>query len=126
MKRKREALTFKITDKRENKGYAQALRDIAKQGADQATTHLAVLASDIADTLDTNNAGDRAKIKSAVSGARGILLESSKGVAVFDAWKALGVAHGDAGFQTISEGTPWREAEAYRCNSLGQASARGP
>ena len=100
---KKASFDLKITGKREDKGYAQGLRDIAKQGADQAATHLAVLASDIADALDTNNAGDRTKIKSAVSGARGILQESSKGVAVFDAWKALGVAHGDAGFQTISE-----------------------
>ena len=100
---KKASFKLTITGKREDKGYAQELRDIAKQGADQAAAHLAVLVSDIADELDTNNAGDRLKIKSAVSGARGILQESSKGVAVFDAWKALGAAHGDAGFQTIAK-----------------------
>jgi hypothetical protein len=100
---KKAGFDLKITGRREDKGYAQALRDIGQQGADQAASHLSVLASDIAEILDTANADDRTAIKNAVSGARGILQESSKGVTVFDAWKALSIAHGDVGFQTIPE-----------------------
>jgi len=94
---------LKINGKREDKGYAQELRDIAKQGSDQAATHLDILASDIAETLDTSNAAHRTSIKNAVSVARGILQESSKGVEVFEAWKALWSAHNDVGFQTMPE-----------------------
>jgi hypothetical protein len=100
---KKTGFNLKIDGKREDKSYARELRDIAKQGAEQAATHLSVLVSDIASTLDINNTGDRAKIKNAVSAARGILQNSSKGVIVFDAWKALREAHNDTGFQTISD-----------------------
>jgi hypothetical protein len=100
---KKAGLDLRIIGRREDKEYAQRLRDIAKQAADQAATHLGVLASDIADTLNTSDPADRSKIKNAVSVARGILQGSSKGVVVFDAWKALGMAHSDASFQTIAE-----------------------
>jgi hypothetical protein len=100
---KKTGFDLKIDVKREDKGYAQKLRNLAKQGSEQAATHLGVLTSDIAGTLDINNTGDRAKIKNAVSTARGILQNSSKGVDVFDAWKALREAHNDGGFQTMSD-----------------------
>ena len=100
---KKASFDLKVAGKREDKGYAQELRGIAKKASDQAATHLAVLASDIADTLDTNNATNRTEIKGAVSVARGILQESFKGVTVFDAWKALRVAHDEASFQTIPD-----------------------
>lgn len=100
---KKADFDLKVGSKREDKGYAQDLRDIANQGSGEAATHLSVLTSDIADTLDTSNAVDRAKIKNAVSVARGILQESSKGVDVFEAWKGLGAAHDDSGFQKMPE-----------------------
>lgn len=94
---------LKIAGKREDKGYAQELRDFAKSASDQAAGHLAVLTSEIASTLDTSNTEDRAKIKSAVNSARAILGDSSKGVDVFAAWKALANAPEDAQFQTMSQ-----------------------
>ena len=112
---KKAGFDLKIIGRREDKGYAQGLRDIAKQGATQAAAHMRVLASDVADTLDTDNAADRTKIKNAVSVARGILQESSKGVVVFEAWKALRMAHCDAGFQKLPEvlgGTKEKLADA--------------
>lgn len=93
--------SIKIDVRREDKSYAQELRVIAKRGADQAATHLSVLASDIADTLDINNSDDRTKIKNAVSAARGVLQNGSKDIVVFNAWRALWEAHDDAGFQTM-------------------------
>jgi len=94
---------LKIAGKREDKGYAQEIRDFAKSASDQAAGHLAVLTSEIASTLDTTNADDRAKIKSAVNSARAILGDSSKGVDVFAAWKALANAHADAQFQAMPQ-----------------------
>jgi hypothetical protein len=100
---KKTGFNLKIEGKREDKHYAQQLRDIAKNGLEQAAAHLSLLASDISGTLNINNAGDRAKIRNAVSAARGILQNSSKGVVVFDVWKALREAHNDPGFQNISD-----------------------
>lgn len=94
---------LKIAGKREDKGYAQELRNFAKSASDQAAGHLAVLTSEIASTLDTTNADDRVKIKSAVNSARAILGDSSKGINVFAAWKALANAHTDAKFQTMPQ-----------------------
>ena len=75
---KKASFDIRITGKREDTGYAHDLREIARQGAGHAATHLAVLASDIAITIDTNNTDDRTKIKNAVSVARGILQESPR------------------------------------------------
>lgn len=94
---------LKIEGKREDKGYAQELRDLAKSASDQAAGHLAVLTSEIASTLSTANADDRAKIKSAVNSARAILGDSSKGINVFAAWKALANARADAQFQAMPQ-----------------------
>ena len=130
---------LKITGKREDRGYAQELRDIAKQGSNQAASHLVVLASDIADTLDTHIAADRTKIKNAVSVARGILQESSKEVTAFDAWKALRDRAGDPGFQTIppvlrdakdrlADAIAWdkRQSEERRKLRLKALASQGP
>lgn len=87
--------------KREDKYYAQELRDVAKTASDQAAEHLAVLTSEIASTLDMANMDDRAMVKAAVNSARAILSESSKGVDVFSAWKALGNASEDTQFQAL-------------------------
>lgn len=92
---------LKVAGEREDKGYAQELRDVAKTASDQAAGHLAVLTSEIASTLDTAKADDRAKIKAAVNSARAILGDSSKGVDVFSAWKALANAPGDTQFQAL-------------------------
>ncbi len=100
---KKVGFDLKIVGKREEKEYAQELRGIAQSAAKQAAKHLEVLESDIADNLDTNIASDRTNIKNAVSRARGILQESSKGVVVFDAWKALGVAQRDSRFQMVPD-----------------------
>lgn len=97
------AFNLKVASKREDKGYAQELRDVAKIASDQAAGHFAVLTSEIASTLDTANAEDRGKIKIAVNSARAILEDSSKGVDVFSAWKALANASGDAQFQALTD-----------------------
>ncbi len=94
---------LEVAGKREDKGYAQELRDAAKTASDQAAAHLAVLTSEIASTLDTANADDRSKIKAAVNSARAILGDSSKGVDVFSAWKALANAPGDTQFQALPD-----------------------
>ncbi|PNQ77229.1 hypothetical protein BA950_04055 [Erythrobacter sp. SAORIC-644] len=94
---------LKVAGKREDKGYAQELRDIANRASNQAAEHLGVLTSEIASTLDTANAEDRVKIKSAVNSARAILGDSSKGVEVFAAWKALANAPEDKHFQTLPD-----------------------
>jgi len=100
---KKAGFNLKISGKSEDKNYAQSLRGIAKQGADQAANHLGVLISDIADTLDTSNPADRITIKNAVITARGILEDSSRGVELFGAWKVLSLAHNDDNFQNIPE-----------------------
>lgn len=92
---------LKITGNRGDKGYAKELDDIADAASAQAGSHLNILASDIANGLDTNNSQDRLKIKNAVSAARGILQQGGKGIAVFDAWTALKTAHTDAKFQKL-------------------------
>jgi hypothetical protein len=89
---------LKVAGKKEDKEYAEELREFAKSASDQAAGHLAVLTSEIAPTLDTTDAADRAKIKAAVNSARAILGDSSKGVDVF---AALTTAHGDPQFQTM-------------------------
>ncbi|WP_454817156.1 hypothetical protein [Labrys neptuniae] len=94
---------LKVTGKKEDKAYAQELREFAKLASDRAAGHLAVLTSEISTTLDIADAGDRAKIKAAVNSARAILKDSSKGVDVFAAWKALATAHGDPQFQKMPE-----------------------
>lgn len=94
---------LKVAGKREDKGYAQELRDIANRASNQAAEHLGVLTSEIASTLDTTNAEDRVKIKSAVNSARAILGDSSKGVEVFSAWKALANAPEDKHFQALPD-----------------------
>ena len=94
---------LKVAGKREDKGYAQELRDIANRASNQAAEHLGVLTSEIASTLDTANAEDRVKIKSAVNLARAILGDSSKGVEVFSAWKALANAPEDKHFRALPD-----------------------
>lgn len=100
---KKANFDLRISGRREDKEYARGLRDTATRGAEQAAAHLGVLASDIASDLNTANADDRAKVKDAVGLARGILQEPFKGVTIFDAWKALKTAHGDAGFQNVPD-----------------------
>ncbi|QND54576.1 AAA family ATPase (plasmid) [Phyllobacterium sp. 628] len=98
---KKAEFELKIAGNRRDKNYSQELRNIAQRGSEQAATHLGVLTSDITDTIDINEGADRAAIRQAVSIARGILQDSSKGVSIFDAWKAMWSAYDDAGFQTI-------------------------
>jgi hypothetical protein len=100
---KKAGFTLKINGKREDKSYAQELRDIAKKVSQQAATHLSVIVSEISGALDINNSDDRTTIKNAVGAARGILQNSSKGVVVFEVWKALREAHNDSRFQAISD-----------------------
>ncbi len=92
---------LKVEGKREDKGYAQELRDVAKTASGQAAGYLGVLTSEIASTLDTANADDRGRIKAAVNSARAILEDSFKGSDVFSAWKALANAPGDTPFQAL-------------------------
>jgi len=95
------AYDFKVTGNREDKGYAKELAEIADDASVQAGSHLSILASDIADGLDTNKPQDRIKIKNAVSAARVTLQQGVRGIPVFDAWAALRAAHTDATFQKL-------------------------
>lgn len=92
---------LKIVGQKEDKGYAGGLRKIAKLATEQAAGHLSVLTSEISPSLDIGNVSDRLKIKSSVNSARAILGDSSKGVDVFAAWKALANAHSDSQFQNM-------------------------
>jgi hypothetical protein len=94
---------LKVGGKKEDKEYAEELREFVRAASKRAAGHLATLTSEIAATIDTADASDRAKIKAAVNSARAILGDSSKGVDVFAAWKALATAHGDPQFQTMPE-----------------------
>lgn len=126
---------LKVVGKREDKAYAQELRDLAKTASDQAAGHFAVLTSEIASTLDTGNMNDRGRIKAAVNSARAVLGDSSKGVDVFSAWKALANAPDDSRFQALpglisvararlSEAILWdkRQAEDHKLRLKALAS----
>ena len=90
-----------ISAKRADKGFAKELRDIAQRASAQAGTHLSILASDVANGLDTNKPEDRMRIRNAVSAARGILQQGTKGITAFEAWAALKAAHTDAAYQNL-------------------------
>lgn len=93
---------LKITGKRQEDGYAKELRDCAERASALAGNFLGVLTTDVATGLDTTNAADRTKIKNAVRTARGILEQNTKGIPVFDAWKALKAATEDTEFSKLS------------------------
>jgi hypothetical protein len=86
---------LKITKKREEKDYAQHLREISQDCLAQAAQHLTTLTADISSDLDINTAGDRNKIKNAVSTARGLLAQGVRGIEIFEAWVALHAAATD-------------------------------
>ena len=92
---------LQISAKREQNDFARGLRDIAQRASAQAGNSLSILASDVATNLDTSKAEDRAKIKNAVSGARGILQQGVKGITAFDTWTALRAAHTDSAFREL-------------------------
>ncbi len=101
VKANKAAYELKIIGKREDKDYAKELRDIADSASALAGTDLSILSSDVASGLDTSKPDDRAKIKNAVSTARGILQQNVKGITAFDAWAALKSASTDVGFQEL-------------------------
>jgi hypothetical protein len=106
---------LKIIGKRESENYAKELRVIAANASALAGTHLSVITADVAARLDTSTPEDRAKIKTAVSTARGILQQNVRGIIAFDAWAALRIAKTDASFQklpAILANTKTRLAEA--------------
>ncbi len=100
------AFELKISAKREDKEFAEELREIAKRAAAQAGAHLSILTSDVASHLDTNKLHDRIKIKNAVGAARGILQQGVKGITTFEAWSALRAAHSDGAFQKLRATLP--------------------
>ncbi|RWX36916.1 ATP-binding protein [Rhizobium leguminosarum] len=91
-----------IADDREKRAYAQELRDLADGAAALAATHSRALQAEVAADIDTANPDHRARIRNAVSGARGILQQNVKGIPLFEAWAALKAAHADSLFDALS------------------------
>lgn len=98
---KKADFELRIASKREDDGYVKELRDLADRAWQFATTHSSVLASDVASDIDTAKPEDRAKIRVAVSAARGILQQGVRGIGVFEAWAALKTAHADPAFSKL-------------------------
>lgn len=92
---KKADFKYSFKRKREDSEYAEELKEIAQDASKQAGEHLATLKSDIASGLDTEKPDDRAKIKSAVTAARGLLQQGTVGIKVFEAWTALAQAAKD-------------------------------
>ncbi len=92
-----------IKHKREEKEYAQELRDIARDVSVRAGNHLSTLVSDVHPQLDIANPADRTKIKNAVATARGLLQQGVKDIPVFQAWSALKAAQADEKFQSLPQ-----------------------
>jgi hypothetical protein len=91
-----------IASKREDKTYAQELRELADSAATLAATHSRALQAEVAKDIDTANPEHRARIRSAVSAARGVLQQNVKGITLFEAWGALKAAHADSRFSLLS------------------------
>jgi hypothetical protein len=77
------------------------LREIAGNASSQAGRHLSTLKVEIEAQLDTDKAGDRAKIKSAVDTAKVLVGQKTDGIPVFAAWAALTSALNDQKFQQL-------------------------
>ncbi len=92
-----------IVGKREDKTYAQGLRELADSSAALAATHSHALQAEVAEDIDTANAEHRARIRSAVSTARGVLQQNVKGITLFEGWAALKAAHADSRFAALSQ-----------------------
>ena len=91
-----------IAGKREDKTYAQELRELGDSAATLAATHSHVLQAEVAEDIDTTIAEHRARIRSAVSMARGVLQQNVKGIALFEDWAALKAAYADPRFAALS------------------------
>jgi hypothetical protein len=91
-----------IAGKREDKTYAQGLRELADSAATLAATHSRALQAEVAADIDTSNPEHRARIRSAVGTARGVLQQNVKGITLFEAWAALKSAHADSRFSALS------------------------
>lgn len=90
-----------IAGDREDGTYAQGLRELADRAAALAATHSRALQAEVAADIDTANPDHRARIRSAVSAARGVLQQNVKGIALFEAWAALKAAHADPRFSAL-------------------------
>lgn len=99
---KKSGFDLTIAGKREDKTYAQGLRDLGDSAATLAATHSLALQAEVAANIDTANAEHRARIKTAVSAARGVLQQNVKGIALFEGWAALKTAHADGRFAALS------------------------
>ena len=99
---KKSGFDLTIAGKREDKTYAQGLCDLADSAASLAATHSRALQAEVAANIDTANAEHRARIRTAVSAARGVLQQNVKGIALFEGWAALKTAHADTCFAALS------------------------
>lgn len=95
--------TLTIAGKREDKTYAQGLRELADSAAALATAHSRALEAEIAPDIDTANPEHRARIRSAVNTARGVLQQNVKSIPLFEAWAALTAVQADPRLTVLSE-----------------------
>lgn len=84
-----------------DKDYSTELRKIAGSAAKKAADHFSVLKMEIGKELDIEKTEDRAAIISAADEARGILQQSTFGIPVFEAWRALTEAPAHPGFSEL-------------------------
>jgi hypothetical protein len=98
-----EEFDFKLPDPihLSDKGMDEALKEAARLASEGAGKHLETLKSEISASIDTNTAEGRATVKTAVSGARGLVTQGPKAIPLFQIWKALTDAANDADFVNL-------------------------
>lgn len=77
------------------KSLFEALSDIEVDASSKAAAALAVLKSEVSETLDLSKAEDRARLNTAVATARFHVGEGYKAVSLFGQWSALKRAHAE-------------------------------
>lgn len=82
-------------------GIDTTLTAAAKEASERAGEHLATLKSEIPVTIDTATTEGRAKIKNAVTTARGLVAQGVKAISLFQTWKALTDAASDEHFAKL-------------------------
>jgi len=102
---KATALRFKLPEKRILGGetLVSDLKEAAKVASADAGSHLTILKSEIAASIDTSTTEGRTAIRNAVSAARTLVNQGIKAIPVFEAWRALKAAKDDAAFASFPE-----------------------
>ena len=100
-----DALRFRLPDNPQlgNNRLIPDLKHAAKNASDHAATHLRALESDIAPGIDTSTAKGRETVRDAVTTARMIVNQGTKGILLFDAWTALKEASDDTNWAKLPD-----------------------